>query len=166
MIGEYEQALEPSRADYGYGTALILAMLGRSEEAIAVLRKNEEAKPWRLGRLYLTSLRALLEGRRDESLQVSAELMSATFRDPEGMFYLSRQLSYLGADAQALEMLTRSVNNGFFCYPALARDPWLDRIRGKTEFSKLMRKTQELQLQALRTFRESGGNTLLGVRAE
>jgi TolB-like protein/tetratricopeptide (TPR) repeat protein len=166
MIGEYEQALEVSRGDYGYGTALILAMLGRSEEAIAVLRKSEEAKPWRLGRLYLTSLRALLEGRRDESLQASAELMSATFRDPEGMFYLSRQLSYLGADAQALDMLGRSVNYGFFCYPALVRDPWLDRLRGQAEFSNLMRKTQELQLQALHTFRESGGNTLLGARAD
>jgi eukaryotic-like serine/threonine-protein kinase len=164
MLGQYEQALQVSGGDFGYGTALILAMLGRSEEAVAVLRRSEEAKPWRLGWLYLTSLRALLEGKREESLQAGEELMSATFRDPEGMFYLSRQLSYLGATGHALEVLTRTVNRGFFCYPAILRDPWLDGLRGNPEFSQLMHRTKELQLQALDTFREGGGNTLLGVR--
>jgi len=120
----------------------------------------------RLGKLYLTSLRALLEGKREESLETSQELMSATFRDPEGMYYLSRQLSFLGADAQALDMLTRSVNHGFFCYPALVRDPWLDGLRGKPEFSGLLHKAQQLHMESLQTFLAGGGNALLGVRAE
>jgi serine/threonine protein kinase len=166
MLGDYHRALEASRTDYGYGHAMILAMLGHIDEAISKLRYYEEAKPWRLGRLYLTSLRALLEGKREESLQASEELMKATFRDPEGMYYLSRQLSYLGADAQALDMLTRSIESGFFCYAALVRDPWLDGLRGKTEFSTLMRKAQQLYQEALQVFLSAGGEALLGVRPE
>jgi len=166
MLGDYERALEVSGSDYGYGIALFLTMLGRSEAAVEVLRKYEESTLSRLGRLYLTSLRALVEGKREESLKASEELMAATFRDPEGMYYLSRQLCYLGANAQALDMLTRSVNHGFFCYAALERDPWLDGLRGKTEFSNLLHKAQQLHLDALRTFLAGGGNALLGFAAE
>ena len=86
--------------------ALVLAMLGRVEEAVSTLRQRELAKPWRLGKLYLTSLRALLEGNREESLATSEELMKATFRDPEGMYYLARQLSYLHEEGPALDMLS------------------------------------------------------------
>src|SRR5712664_1197169 len=94
MLGEYERALEASGADYGYGRGLVLATLGRAEEAVSMLRQCELAKPWRLGKLYLTSLRALLEGNREQSLATSEELIKATFRDPEGMYYLARQLSW------------------------------------------------------------------------
>src|SRR5260370_40271373 len=92
LFRSYERALENSGGDFGYGMALALAMLGRVEEAVSLLRQRELAKPWRLGKLFLTSLRALLEGEREESLAASEELMQATFRDPEGMYYLARQL--------------------------------------------------------------------------
>ncbi len=75
-------------------------MTGRVEEAVSMLLQREQDKPWRLGKLYLTSLRTLLEGKREESLAVSEELMQATFRDPEGMYYLGRQLAYLRQEAK------------------------------------------------------------------
>jgi len=36
-------------------TALALVMLVRVEEAVSLLQQRELAKPWRLGKLYLTS---------------------------------------------------------------------------------------------------------------
>ena len=92
--------------------------------------------------------------------------MAATFRDPEGMYYMSRQLSYLGADGHAMEMLRRAVDQGFFCYPVLVRDSWLDGLRGKPEFSKVLHKARELHLDAFRAFQSGGGDALLGVRPE
>jgi eukaryotic-like serine/threonine-protein kinase len=166
MMGDYERALESSRTDFGYSTAVCLAMLGRQEEAIELLRESEANKPWRLGWLYLKSLRALLEGKREESLEASQELLKATFRDPEGMFYLVRQLSYLGADESALAMLRRSVEHGFCCYPAMVRDPWLDGLRGKLEFSNLLHEAHQLHLEALQAFLENGGDALLGLGIE
>src|SRR5262249_34320353 len=80
MLGDYDRALETSGGDFGYGTALTLAALGRTEQAITLLREREEIHSGRLGELYLTSLRALLEGRREESLQASEEFRKATFR--------------------------------------------------------------------------------------
>jgi serine/threonine protein kinase len=166
MRGEYQRALDAAADDYGYGMALSLVSLGRVEEAIAALRKLELSKPWRLGKLYLTSLRALLEGKRAESLKAGDELIRATFRDPEGMYYLARQLSYLAEQDSALEMLSRAIKNGFFCYPAMVRDPWLDTLRARPEFTALLRDAHRLHRDASATFLASGGDSLLGVGSE
>src|SRR5229473_298647 len=166
MLGDYERALENSGGDFGYGMAVVLAMLGRVEEAVSMLRQRELAKPWLLGRLYLTSLRALLEGKREESLAASEELMQATFRDPEGMYYLARQLGYLREEAPALNMLSRAIDNGFCCHPAMLRDPWLDSLRARTEFTGLMSKAHQMHREASTAFLAGGGASLLGIHSE
>jgi serine/threonine protein kinase len=166
MLGDYQRALESSGSDYGYGMGLVLAMLGRVEEAVSTLRQRELAKPWRLGQLYLTSLRTLLEGNREESIAVSDELIQATFRDPEGMYYLARQLGYMGEEARALDMLSRAIDNGFFCHQAMLRDPWLDALRGRNEFTALLNKALQLHREASTAFLAGGGTALLGIHSE
>jgi len=166
MRGEYERALGPGESDFAYGTALALAALGKTEQALSVLREREQSKAWRLGNLYLVSLRTLLEGKRAESLEASEELRKATFRDPEGMYYLARQLSYLEAQEPALEMLSRAIRNGFFCYPAMVRDPWLDGLRGRPEFTALLREAHGSHRAALAAFVTGRGDTLLGLGGE
>jgi serine/threonine protein kinase len=166
MLGDYQRALENSGGDYGYGMGLVLAMLGRSQEAVLTLRQREVTKPGRLGSLYLTSLRAMLEGNREESLAASEELMSATFRDPEGMYYLARQLGYSGAKTEALEMLSRAIGHGFFSHQTMLRDPWLDSLRGEPEFAGLLNKAHQLHREASAAFVSGGGAALLGMHSE
>ena len=166
MMGDYQRALEASNTDFGYAEGLSLAAMGRGAEALPLLRAKEQLKPGKLGQLYLVSIRALLEGNRAESLAASDELMKATFRDPEGLFYQARQLSYLGEPSKAFEMLSRAIQNGFFCYPAFVRDPWLDSLRGRPEFVDLLRKAQESHREALLLFMELGGDSLLGMQTE
>jgi tetratricopeptide (TPR) repeat protein len=68
------------RADFGYGRGIVLACSTRRRSGdLSAMRL---AKPWRLSKLFLTSLRALLEGNR-EAAGAGAELMKAMFRDPE-----------------------------------------------------------------------------------
>jgi len=93
-------------------------------------------------------------------------LLQATFRDPEGMFHVARRLTYLGEEDKALQMLGRSVDSGFFCYPAMVRDPWLDPLRGLPEFTGFLHKAQERQREAIRSFVSLGGDALLGMHAE
>jgi serine/threonine protein kinase len=166
LLGDYQRALDTSTSDYGYGRALALTGLGRFEEAVALLKQREAEKPSRLGWLYLTSLRALLEGKREESLEANAELRKSTFRDPEGIFYFARHLSYLRQEDEALETLSHSIDSGFFCYPAMVRDPWLDPLRSRPEFTAILRKCQQLHREASAAFLSFGGDTLLGLPAE
>ena len=166
LLGEYQRAVEASGDEFGYGRPLALTALGRIEDALSMLRRGESARPWRLGKCFLTSLRAFLEGHREESLQACDEIRKSTFRDPEGIYYIARQFSYLGQGTEALEMLARAIEHGFFCYPTMVRDPWLDALRSRPEFTDLLRKSHQLHREASAVFLAAGGDALLGMRAE
>jgi serine/threonine protein kinase/tetratricopeptide (TPR) repeat protein len=166
MLGDYQRAFESSGRDYGYALGLTLAMLGRTSEAVTHLREKEKANLPRLGFLFLQSLRALLEGNREEALRACDEFRQATFRDPEGMYYQALHYSLLNESASALEMLARAIDNGFFCYPAMVREAWLDSLRGLPEFTALLRKAHRLHLEAHNAFLAAGGDTLLGIRPD
>ncbi len=66
----------------------------------------------------------------------------------------------------ALEMFSRAIDKGFFCYPAMLRDPWLDSLRGLNEFTDLLRKAQELHREAVQAFFALGGDAVLGAQKE
>jgi predicted Zn-dependent protease len=164
LAGDYQRALNASTEESVYFTALTLAMLGRVEEAISLLLLEEDQpKHLRLYGLFLTALRALLQGDHTESLNAADELLAATFRDPEGWYHFARQLSYLGESDRALMALSRSVEWGFFCFPAMVSDPWLDPLRGNPEFKRILGHAQTLHQEALSAFDEEGGGSLLGV---
>src|SRR6266699_3066387 len=119
---------------------------------------------FRMASLYIASFRALLEGDRAASARATDELMTGTFRDPEGWFYMARQLSYLNEPERAMTMLSRAIDLGFFCYPWIIRDPWLDPIRGLPEFNAILTKARTLHQSAVDAFAAEGGEPLLGVR--
>jgi eukaryotic-like serine/threonine-protein kinase len=162
MLGDYQSALDASGGDFGFGQAISLAMLGRAKEAVALLDQKEYST-WRQARLYIRALYTLLEGNHEESVRASDELLGETFRDPEGWYYLGRQLGYLRETERALVALARSVDCGFFCYPAMLRDPWLDPLRDNPEFQRILEKARSLHREALEVYAAEGGDSFLGV---
>ena len=60
----------------------------------------------------------------------------------------------------------RTIDNGFFCYPAMVRDPWFDSLRASSIFTALLRKSHQLHREAAAAFLAAGGDSLLGIRAE
>jgi tetratricopeptide (TPR) repeat protein len=161
-MGDYQGALDADRRDFGYFTPLRLAMLGRFDEAIAILKEKEAAIPERLGQTFMRALRTLLEGNRAASLEASDELIKGGFKDPEGRYYLARQLAYLSDIGRANLVLKTAVDGGYFCYPQMASDPWLDPIRGDAEFHRILHRARELHQEAMEVFKAEGGPPLLG----
>ena len=161
-MGDYQGALEAAGEDFGYFGPLRLAMLGRVEEAIALLKEKEPVVSERLGQVFMISLRTLLEGNREASLEASDELISRGFEDPEGRYYLARQLAYLSDIGRATHVLKSTVDGGYFCYPQMASDPWLDPVRGDAEFKRILQRAQALHQEAIEVFRAEGGPPLLG----
>ena len=164
MLGDYQAALESSQDELQLRYPVSLAMLGRVDEAIRLLKDNEPPPAFRIARLYTHSLRALLEGNRAESIRMSIELLDGAFRDPEGWYYQSRQFAYLNEAERALAALSQAVDLGFFCYPTMMRDPWFDPMRALPEFNGVLDKARTLHQQALDAFTAEGGESLLGVR--
>jgi serine/threonine-protein kinase len=162
MLGDYQRVHDVSADEpSGYLDGLALVMLGREEEAVATLRKAEEVGDV-TARKFNESLRMLLEGHRAEGLAAMRTLLSG-FRDPEGPYVVARQFAYYGDSATALALLARAVEEGYFCFPMMARDPWLDTLRADPAFTKTLRHAEARHREALAAFLQADGDRLLGL---
>jgi hypothetical protein len=59
--------------------------------------------------------------------------------------------------------LHRVVEEGFWCYDAFVRDPWLAPIRERSDVRELLEKTRERVIDATRSFRTAHGPELLNA---
>jgi DNA-binding winged helix-turn-helix (wHTH) protein/tetratricopeptide (TPR) repeat protein len=147
--------------DYPYIVAMSLAELGRGKEALPALRELEQKLPGRLREFAFTA-RTLLEGNAAEGVAAIGRIVSSDFRDPEGLFYLSRHLAHLNEVDPALHLLERVVASGYWCFPAMSRDPWLNPLRKKPAFATLLRRAEAGHQEALLAFERLGGPNVFG----
>jgi hypothetical protein len=156
LLGEYDIALRETAGDIGYMSGLALAALGRESDAIAALRWRERDTRDNRARAFLVSLRALLQGERDESL-LALHRAGDELTDPEAKYYLARSFARLSAHDDALASLSDVVRDGFFCYPGFVTDPWLDGIRHLQPFRELMETARSRHESAREALRGTGG---------
>jgi serine/threonine protein kinase/tetratricopeptide (TPR) repeat protein len=160
MLGDYESVLEYEPEGVNYMRNLALITLGRRDEAIAALDAVDPALP-HLMALYVSALTHLIRNEPEESLANIRKIVH--IHDPEGRYYAARHLAYLGDTDSALPLLQTVVEDGFFCVPAFARDPWLDPLRGTPEFAAVVRRAEARHRQALISFLTAEGDRVLGI---
>jgi hypothetical protein len=148
--------------DNPYIVALSLAEMGRGNEAFAALRTLEEKVKTRM-RDFIIAARTMIEGDSEGSIAAVGRLLNSAFSDPEGLFYLTRHLARLKQVDAALELFERVVGGGIFCYPAMTSDPWLDPIRARPEFVRLLQNADQRHQVAAREFARLDGNRILGI---
>jgi hypothetical protein len=111
----------------------------------------------------MTVARTLLEGKTDDSIAAALRIADSDFRDPEGLFYMARHLAHLEEIDGAIRLLRRVVEGGYCCYSAMADDPWLDSVRKRSEFRRILREAETRHRQAASTFTNARGDAVLGV---
>jgi hypothetical protein len=79
------------------------------------------------------------------------------------LYYLSRTLARFGEIETAIAGLSRAVELGWFCYPALATDPWLGALRGRDAFEAVMRRARERHAAAVVAFNDANGPRIVGL---
>ena len=107
----------------------------------------------------MVAARTLLEGDEAQSVAAVNRVVASDFRDPEGLFYLTRHLSHLQQVTPALELFDRVVDGGFFCFPAMTSDPWLDPLRKKPAFTKRLRQAEAQHRKAAAAFADLQGQS-------
>jgi TolB-like protein/tetratricopeptide (TPR) repeat protein len=165
MAGDYEAALVAcTDSDRGYVAATVMTALGRNDEALQLLRAIEPTiAPASPMAMYSTSLRALLEGKNQESIE-TIRRWAPLQRDAEGAYYTSRQLAHIGAYNDALDGLERSLAGGYFCLPVVLKDRCLDGLRDSPRFAAYVERVRARHQRALVSFGMAGGPKLLGTR--
>jgi tetratricopeptide (TPR) repeat protein len=160
MMGEYERALETTADDNWFVDCLALGALGRSHEAIPRLQALEKQQQLPLVRAVLTSVRALLENSKDEAL-TATRAFAERLVDPEASYYAARQFAFLGETAESLRLLKQAVDRGFFCWPTLLKDPWLEPLRSIPDYTVILGSAKQKHDIARAVFDQREGKLLL-----
>ena len=148
--------------DNPYIVAVSLAEVGRKDEAVVGLRALEEKVKTRM-RDFMMAARTMIEGDTEGSVAAVRRIVDSAFSDPEGLLYLTRHLAHLNQIDAALALFERVVGGGIFCYPAMSTDPWLDPLRKKPKFVKLLEKAEQQHQIGAREFAKLEGNRILGI---
>jgi len=144
---DYTRVATLKFSEYPYITALAYQALGRGAEALTALREVEQSSRSRVPGFVIAG-RTLLEGHTAESIAAINRIIASGFSDPEALYYAARHLAHLGETDAALALLERVVQGGFFAYPAMAGDRWLDLLRKKPRFAALLGKAEKAHKEA------------------
>ncbi len=112
---------------------------------------------------FVMAARTMIEGDAAGSVAAVGRIVASEFSDPEGLFYLTRHLARLNQVDAALELFERVVGGGFFCYPAMLSDPWLEPVRKRPQFAKLLGRAEQHHQVAEREFARLEGDRILGI---
>ena len=159
---DHKRVASTKLEDNPYIVAVSLAEVGRGSEAVAALRTLEEKIKTRM-RDFMMAARTMIEGDAAGSVAAVRRIVASEFRDSEGLFYLTRHLAHLNQIDEALELFERVVGGGIFCYPAMSNDPWLDPIRDRPEFMKLLETAEQQHQVAEKEFTRLEGDRILWI---
>src|SRR5262245_45941208 len=162
MAAEYEKAIEIDDQDMRWLTVYSLPMMGKEAEAVAAIDESRASRPRGFSNAMLLALKAGIQRDREACLLHSKRVDDGGFHDPEGLYYAARNLSRAGADAEAMPLLERAVRGGFHVPVVMARDPWLDSLRGTPGFEALRREAEEGHRASVEAYRKAGGERLVG----
>ncbi len=159
---DYKRVASTKLEDNPYIVAVSLAEVGRGHDAVPVLRVLEEKIKTRM-RDFMIAARTLIEADAETSIAAVGRITSSAFSDPEALLYLTRHLARLNQADAAVELLERVVAGGHFCISAVANDPWLDPIRKKPEFMRLVERAEQQHQVASKEFARLEGSRMLGI---
>ena len=165
MHGDYAEAIAADLDEPPYVTIQALAMSGRIDESVALIREREARKLPRLLHDLMTSIRCVIESNLEEARPVMDRLLAEwRSRDPCAAYYFARQIARVGNTPKALEQLRFAVDGGFYVPSFMRQDPWLDSLRGEEEFKRLERRAEERHASARDAFAAADGYRVLGLR--
>lgn len=150
--------------EYPYIVIIALCETGRTAEAVPMARALEEKIKTRMSD-FNRAARTMMEGDSAGSIEAAKRIVDSNFSDPEGLFYLTRHLAHLNEIEPALALLERVVAGGFFSYPAMIEDPWLNPLRGIPRFVELLDTVEKQHRAAEEDFERLDGHRVLRTLA-
>jgi serine/threonine-protein kinase len=159
LLGEFEKSIDGFG---GFFMGLPFVSMGRNAEALAAAEQASAVVSDATTRSYQRILPLLLTGQLEACRKLLDELAPRN-PDPESIFHIARAYARLGAHDEAIAQFSRAVDSGYFCAPGFDHDPWLDPLRSSPPFIAALGRAAARHAEALRKFRDAGGERLLNA---
>jgi tetratricopeptide (TPR) repeat protein len=142
-LGNLERSLEVHKLDPDSGWALsrigqIHLRRGQNKRALEHFESAIEREPESSSGHWARVMRAAVLGRREEGLEILRGSKEATMVDGEQRYHFANLHCLLGDRDGCIRGLQAAVNGGFFNYPFLLRDSFLDPVRNDPAFQRIL----------------------------
>jgi serine/threonine protein kinase len=135
-------AIDKPSVYYAWSTAASYMRQDRNEDASRVLELAGDVSQAGLPGTRVQSLKSFLSGEYEDVILISQIVEAARLVDGEAHYYNALGFCLSGDQEGCVRNLRRAVEIGYFNYPNLARDPWLDAIRGTPKFEEVLEKAR------------------------
>jgi serine/threonine protein kinase/tetratricopeptide (TPR) repeat protein len=142
-VGEYEKALETSKiykeSVYTLGMqGHTLFLQGKQKQAVEYFDRVIAMEPDGLMALSATGVKAFIEGNIDKGLDAARKFEQYNIADAEAWFFIAGLYGLLGDKEGCIRTLQRAVDGGYFNYPFMLTDSFLDSARDDPEFQRIL----------------------------
>jgi eukaryotic-like serine/threonine-protein kinase len=162
--GDYSRVVDTDLANPPYAAFLARYRLNDAG-VLAAIESAERGAMYEGVRLISLVYRLAMKGDLETLRPHLREVRASGFNDPEGFYLLATYLAKAGAHEEALEMLDRSVRDGYACPSALRGDPFWDVVRDHPTFAQVLKQAETAWARAREAFERAGGAAVMSSPA-
>lgn len=156
-LGEYDKALQAFELDSGSPFSLawqgqVYLRMNQREKALEYIKLALEIEPESKLGLWARGMEGYLTG--DLEMGLSAMRKSTKFgsSDSEQLYNNANIYGLLGDKEGCISLLKKAVDGGFFNYPYMLTDFFLDSVRDDPDFKKILEKAKEKHIDFKKGF--------------
>jgi hypothetical protein len=143
-----------------------LGLAGNRDEARRTLLAMRQPSRISTFQTWIEYLLMWLDRRADEMIAHLSRLTTLKIQDdPEAIFQEGWLFCDVGEYDTGLTYLRRAVDRGYFVVSTLSESKQFDALRGRADFEAILADAEAGRRRALASFRDAGGDRLLGLRA-
>jgi len=149
--GKYEEAFEIGK-QFKESPFIIgiqgqaLFRMGQENEAMEHLKRVFILEPDKLEANAASGVTSYVSGNIEEGLSVARKFEEYNLADAEAWYFNAGNYGLLGDKEGCIRCLKRAVNGGFFNYPMMNTDFYLDSARDDPEFQEILEKAKQKHL--------------------
>jgi len=114
--------------------------------------RSLDMDPDGLQALWVTGMKAYIEGNVEAGLVATRKFEKANIQDAEAWYHFASNYGLLGDRDGCIRTLDRAVDGGFFNYPDMLTDSFLDSVREDAEFKKILEQAKEKHMAFQKRF--------------
>ena len=147
-VGEYQKALQAFDLDPDSPWSIswkgqVYLRMKQPETALEYFNETLEMEPQSSLGLWTTGMKAAIEGKHKQGVAAIRKIVQSGVLDSEQWYNWTNVYGLLGERSECIRELRKAVEGGFFNYPLMLTDSFLDSVRQEPEFQEVLALAKE-----------------------